>query len=361
MDKILTTLESDTLEGTKNPSLAPKLIGHKKALKTFLNCKLKGKIHHAWIVSGPKGIGKATFSWKLSQMLLNQSTDLQDFASAKKIKPSLLSNIFLCRRPYDDKNKRLRKFITIDEIRKLKSFFQMTATDNQWRIAIIDSIDELNKSASNALLKILEEPPSQSIFFLVTNHEGRIPATIRSRCRILALNKLTNSEIEQILKISNYDINNLNEIDRHILSIIAEGSAGMAINTINNDGATIFKSCLDILIEFPNFNRTKILKLTEIMKGNTDKFKFMSSIILIVISRITLLTMKVKYITPLEQEKLLVNKIQNNYHVTQNLAKLHSELSKSFLSCQELNLDVSNQIIDAFIKIENKMVNKRYE
>ena len=355
------TLESDTLEGALHPRFSSKLIGHKKAFQTFIKSQLEGRLHHAWILSGPKGIGKATLAWKIVTQLSNEATSTQELEDSKvllekKIKALSLSNLFLCRRPYDDKAQRLKKFITIDEIRKLKSFFQMSAIENEWRVAIIDCADELNNAAANALLKLLEEPPNKSILIIISNQPGRLPATVRSRCRSLHLKKLNESEIKEVLTLSDLDVNSKTADDRLVLSVIADGSAGMAMTALNNNGITLFKECLEIFSGFPSFDRKQILKLAENVKNNIEKFKFLSGILLIIISRLALLTASYRNLTPTREESTLVIKLRPIANVPDKLAELYSDLSQLFSSCEELNLDTTNQIFNSFIKIERKLV-----
>lgn len=343
--------DSDTLEGTKHPRLTKELVGHKKAWETFLNCKVNGKLHHAWIISGPKGIGKATFAWKIASNLINASKERID----NKEQTASLSDLFLCRRNFDDKTNRLKKFITINEIRKLKSFFQMTATEDQWRVVIIDCADELNKSASNALLKILEEPPSKSIFLIIANQPKRLSITIRSRCRTLNLNKLNKNEIEQVLENLNYNFTGLSQNDKNILSILSEGSVGLAVTALNNEGINDFKKCLEILAGFPHFERNKIFKLADKVRGKNENFVFLSSMILSMISRLALIGISASGLSLTDEEKLLIKKIPKTATITQNLAQLYISLSQSFLSCSDLNLDYSSHVVNAFINIESAM------
>ena len=357
MNKVQDTIESDTLPGTKNPRLAEKLIGHTEAWNAFEKSYESKNIHHAWIISGRKGIGKATFAWKMAKKLIEQDKENKTAKTIyRQIKALSVPNLFLCRRPYDEKSHRLKKFITVDEIRKLKSFFYMSATENAWRVTIIDCADELNGPASNALLKILEEPPYKSIFLIIANQPRRLKATIRSRCRFLTLKKLPIKEIEEILEVAHYDVKNMPARDRDILSVIAEGSAGLAIEAIENDGISIFKNCIEILLNFPHLDRTKINQVAETVKGKSDKFKYFSNILLIIISRIALLITSDKIVVPTEEEKLLLSKIHKNALVAHNLANLHLSLSKSFLSSLELNLDTSNQVVNAFINIEETIL-----
>ena len=338
-----------------NPTSSSRLVGHTEAWETFLKSKKDNKIHHAWLLTGPKGIGKATFCWKVAENLLNEAIISENNKFSDITHTSPQHKVFLCERQFDNKTNRLKKVITVDEVRRLKSFFSMSSTDKKWRIAIVDSADDLSKSASNALLKILEEPPSKSIFLVVANQVGRIQATIRSRCRTLTFDKLQSGEIEQVLKDLNYDMTSLSDADKHILAIISEGSVGMTINTINSGGISMFKQCLEILEDYPYFNRSKIHDLAETISNDDEKFRFFSSVLLLVISRITLLSARMKYLKAVDQEILVIKKLPQTDNLIHRLAELHSKLSQLFLSCLELNLYSSNKIVSAFIDIEESI------
>ena len=366
MDRDQVQFESDALYGADHPRLSKTLIGHETAFQTFTKCHREGNLHHAWLLSGSKGIGKATLAWKLVYELANSVIETQNQEKSslllkKKIDALSLSTLFLCRRPYDEKTKRLKKFITIDEIRNLKSFFQMSATENEWRVAVVDCADELNKSAANALLKILEEPPHKSILIIISNQLGRLPATVRSRCRVLHIKKLSQQQVEDVLINSNYSINDEPLETKLILSIIANGSAGMAITAINKGGVSLFRDCLEILTGIPNFDRKKILKLAETVKNNIESFRFLSSIILLIIARLALLTANVEMIKPSKEENILIKKINNWPDLSNKLAKLYCDLSKLFLSGEELNLNETNLIFNSFVNIEKSLAENRDE
>jgi len=148
--------ESDKNSNTQHPRWTQKLIGHNNAKKLFMESYKSGKTHHAWLINGPKGIGKATLSWQITKFLLNDYSSI-DFND--KIKKSVISrriealsepSLFLCRKQFDKSKNRFFQEISVDEIRKINHFFSLTNSESKWRIVIIDAVDDLSNSAANA-------------------------------------------------------------------------------------------------------------------------------------------------------------------------------------------------------------------
>ena len=145
--------------------------GQDKAIKYIVECISKGLIPNAWLFHGPIGVGKATLAMNVAKIISNiGSEDLNHLEKINEInlrKPSTkmnLTNVILCTREWDDKKTKLQKYITIDNIRNVQKKFSLRSTENQYKVCIVDSTDCLNISASSSLLKILEEPPQNSLF-----------------------------------------------------------------------------------------------------------------------------------------------------------------------------------------------------
>ena len=193
--------EADCAPGTRHPRMAPKVVGHHVAEQTFLDAFNSDRLHHAWMITGPKGIGKATLAWRMARFLLAtpkddgglfgtsdkpRSLDVSgDLPVNARINALSEPRLCLIRRPWDAKSERLRAEITVDEVRKLRSFFGLSAPDGGHRVVIVDCADEMNVNAANALLKVLEEPPVNTTLFLISHQPTRLLPTIRSRCRTL--------------------------------------------------------------------------------------------------------------------------------------------------------------------------------
>ena len=199
--------EADRIAGVPHPRDTDLLIGQEAAEQEFLTAFGSGRLHSAWMLTGPRGVGKATLAWRIARFLLADpgpaeeglfgapppptTLDLDpEHPDARLVAAGAHPRLFVVRRQWDEKAKRLQTEITAEGIRKLKGFFQMSATDGGRRVVIIDSADEMNVTAANALLKELEEPPARTTLLLVTHQPSRLLPTIRSRCRVLRLRPL---------------------------------------------------------------------------------------------------------------------------------------------------------------------------
>src|SRR3982074_837455 len=183
------------------------LFGHREAETALLNAFRSGRIPHAWLIGGAQGIGKATLAYRMARFVLAHrnplASDVQraetvhidpNHPVARHVAAGAHGGLLTLERTPNDKGV-LRTVITVDETRETISFFGSTAAVEGWRICIVDTVDELNPSAANALLKILGEPPRQSLFLLVSHAPARVLPTIQSRCRKLALRPLAASDV----------------------------------------------------------------------------------------------------------------------------------------------------------------------
>ncbi len=202
--------EADRLEGFPHPRETMDLVGQSKAEQALLAAWRAGHLHHAWLLTGPEGVGKATLAYRFARFLLSGAPEdtlvpRLDLAvsptlpAVRQIVAQAHPGLLVIRRPYDQKNKRLTTTIPVDEVRRLKDFLALTADEGAWRIVIVDRADEMNVNAANALLKSLEEPPPRTLFLLVTGEPGRILRTIRSRARRLELDPLSATDLERAL------------------------------------------------------------------------------------------------------------------------------------------------------------------
>ena len=202
--------EADRLDGFPHPRQTARLFGHEDAERGLAEAFGAGRMHHAWLMTGPEGIGKATLAYRFATFLLARleerdmfgtSLDIgSDTSASRQVRALAHPGLLAVRRPYDPKTKKVRSEITVDEVRRLKSFLGLTAAEGTWRVVIVDTADELNANAANALLKSLEEPPARTIFLLVSSAPGSLLPTIRSRCRTLALSPLSGATLKKAVQ-----------------------------------------------------------------------------------------------------------------------------------------------------------------
>lgn len=206
------TPEFDEIDGLPLPREQSQLFGHDHAEQDLLDAYRSERFHHAWILGGPKGIGKATLAFRFARFIFEHpdrfSPHVADSHSlyvppeshaARMVAAGSHADLLHLRRPWDMKAKRFKRDLPVDEVRRTTSFFGSTAAGGNWRVCIVDAADDMNASAANALLKILEEPPERSLFILLSHNPGRLLPTIRSRCRRLELRKLDEVTIENAL------------------------------------------------------------------------------------------------------------------------------------------------------------------
>lgn len=178
------------------PREAARVLGHEAAFEKFRVSFESDRLHHAWLISGPAGIGKATFAFRLARLLL-EAEDLSRPAG-KRVTAGTHGDLLVIGRKTDPKKGHLRAEITVADVQPLQSFLHHTATEGGWRVVIVDGLEYLNRFAANALLKILEEPPPRAVLLLTTATPGALLPTLRSRCRPLVLSALP-PEIMQTL------------------------------------------------------------------------------------------------------------------------------------------------------------------
>ena len=200
--------EADRAPGCSHPRDTFDLIGHAQSEARFLKAHASGRLHHAWLLTGTPGVGKATLAYRMARHILGGQSLLEgsmDIPATDPVAQRIASlghgNFTLLRKPYDFKLKKLRSEIPIDDVRALGKFFQGTAAeDKSWRVCLIDSADDLNRNSENAILKLLEEPPEKALIILLSSAPGRLLPTIRSRCMHLPLREVPEADIAPWLR-----------------------------------------------------------------------------------------------------------------------------------------------------------------
>jgi DNA polymerase-3 subunit delta' len=290
------------------PEANAHLIGHADAEATFLRAFASGRMPHAWLLTGPRGIGKATLAFRMARFLLAHgmavpaletagaglfgdapepapdrtphdldiATDHPIFGRVKELSHS---DLRVLRRSVNEKTGKLRNEIVIDDVRAAIDFLHLMPAESAWRVLVVDAADDLNRNAANALLKILEEPRPRSVLILVSHAPGRLLPTIRSRCRRLALEPLLPSPLQAELRQHCPD---LGGADLELVLALAEGSLGRAI-TFGRDQAArdLFHSMAQLLGSWPDFDPAILHRLGDRLAGKGGEENFTTAITLL--------------------------------------------------------------------------------
>lgn len=203
------SLEPDQLEGALHPRDQFAFFGHREGEGAFLEGFRSGRLHHAWLIGGPQGIGKATLAYRVARTALDprrcseaglSSLDVSpEAAVARQVAALSHPNLAVLRRAPATDKKAASSTIPVDAVRRALSMFGSTAADGSYRVCIVDSAEDLTVASANALLKVIEEPPPRSLFLIVSHAPQRVLPTIRSRCRRLLLRPLEDRDIRSVI------------------------------------------------------------------------------------------------------------------------------------------------------------------
>lgn len=282
-------LESDRLGSFPHPREVYRLFGHDDAVATLNQALSQDRFPHAWLITGPKGIGKATFAYQIARTLLAGQAALgtvgPDHPVARRIEALGHTDLLLLRRPWDDKAGRLKRDITVDEVRRTNSFFGSHAGEGGWRVCVVDCVDELNGNAANALLKILEEPPERSVFLMVCHNAGRTLPTIRSRCRMLKLGNLAPEVIAQALADAFPD---LSTDGQQTIATLAEGSIGYAYQLAAEDGLPLYQELTEMVAGLPQVDTLRVMDLGDRLSrpAAEQSYHLMSDLLISLLERL---------------------------------------------------------------------------
>jgi DNA polymerase-3 subunit delta' len=345
--------ESAALSPRENPGL----VGQERAEAALLDCYRAGRLPHAWLLTGPRGIGKATLAFRFARFLFAQAGEGQGLFTAppmslavdpaspawRRVASGGHADLLLIERAYDQKRKRRRSEILVDDVRRIADFLHLTPAEGGWRIVIVDGADEMNRNAANALLKVLEEPSARALLLITSASPGRLLPTIRSRCRHLALDLLSQAQVAELLRKYQSDVT-AEEVAG--LVALADGSIGRALDLAASDGLELYREMMRLLTALPALDGAAVDRLADRLgrAGAEDSFRLMAELLPSRIARMIRHASGVS--SDPELGRLAARRPLDRW------IEVWEKLSRLFALVDVVNLDRKQAVLNAFFALE---------
>ncbi|MCO6381475.1 DNA polymerase III subunit delta' [Oceanicola sp. 502str15] len=292
-------LEADRLGDYPHPRHTETLYGQDEAEARFLAAFNSHRLPHAWLITGPRGIGKATLAWRIARFLIAQPLEQDDGLFGEPEAPQTLAvdpahpvarriaagsegNLMLLRRKWIEKPApaRFKTVIDVESTRDLKRFFAYSAAEKARRVVLIDSVDEMNASAANAVLKVLEEPPLNTVLLLISHAPASLLPTIRSRCSVLPCAPLSEAALTAALREAGAEPPE-DTTHRAALSALSEGSVATALQLIDDEGLALYANLVTLFRDLPRLDRPATLAMAAKCGGREAQDRFRLTVRLI--------------------------------------------------------------------------------
>jgi DNA polymerase-3 subunit delta' len=369
--------EPDRVPGHPHPRETTRLFGQDAAEQGFLAAWAEDRMHHAWLLRGPRGIGKATLAYRIARALIAEgpgddaagglfgagvpvSLDPPDRCPvATRIRAQSEPRLAVLRRSVNDNTGRLRSQISIDDVRAIRRFLSLSAADGGWRAVIVDAADEMNRSSANALLKVLEEPPARTALLLVAHSPAALLATIRSRCRTLDLRPLGPAELSAALAHAGALVT---AAEAGPLALLAGGSVGEALRLTAGDGVTLYRRLIALLGGGKGVERSAMMDLAEAAAGRGAEamYDLIARLTLTLIGRMA--RQAATGSSDAEAgpgEAALMAAVARNRAQAALWAEAAARIGASVSHARAVNLDPGQTIIDTFLDLDTTLTRAR--
>lgn len=347
------------------PSANPDLVGQESAEQTLLSAYASGRLPHAWLITGPRGIGKATLAYRFARFVLAGGEGTANlFGDAptslhldpgdpvfQRVAAGGHPDLRRIARTVDEKTGKLRKEIVVKDVRAAGDFLRMTSGEGGWRVVIVDAVDDLNRNAANALLKALEEPPADTLLLLVSHAPGGLLPTIRSRCCHLALKPLAGEALTALLARHAPD---LDEADAAAIARLAEGSIGRSLDLAAGGGLALYQEMVELLAGLPGLEVARVHGFGEKLARGADGVAFRTGTELLVWWLARLIRATAEGQIPVEVvtgEGPLMVRLAERAALARWIA-LWEKIIRLFARAEGANLDRKQVIITALLEIE---------
>lgn len=262
--------EPDRVLGAPHPRERTLLIGQEPAEAAFLEGFRAGRLHHAWLLGGPRGIGKATLAYRIARFLLSPEEERREGLgvdsggrTARQVEALSHPNLAVLRRVQPPDKKAATTTIPVDAVRRAVSLFESTAANGGYRVAIVDSAEDLIPASANALLKLIEEPPPRAVFLIVSHAPKRVLPTIRSRCRALALKPLSDLDVAAAVRSLGPPFSDASEDAVRRALALADGSVARAVELLDENALATVDEVNALLDGLERLDQGKVIALAE--------------------------------------------------------------------------------------------------
>lgn len=345
------------------PRETAELVGHDAAEAAFLSAYNARRLPHAWLLAGPAGIGKASFAFQAARFLLAQRETQGLFGDAAPASRLTISpehpvfrlvasgahpDLLVVERAWDEKRKRRRTEIVVDDARAIAAFLHLTPSQGAWRVVIVDGADEMNRNAANALLKVLEEPPKRAVLFLTCESPGRLLPTIRSRCRILHMSTLSQDVVFAAVRRA---IPNMSDDDAAALAQLAGGSIGRALMLAAQDGLAIQRGLFGLLQSLPKLTGESLHAFADsLVRGDGGGFALLADLLPRALAAIAMLALGRQPDAPAGECAALGRLAARRSPA--HWVELWERIGRLFAAADGIELDKRAVVLDAFFALE---------